>query len=120
MLETSTQVRADTPEILHRGEDYVPPTPVSMPSPTQRRLSPPLVPRHTRPNVPARKMDSLGVVILGPEDIQTGAIADDLFAVERPVARPVVESGPPPVFRGRGRGGYRGRGRGRGYGRSIE
>lgn len=117
MLETSTQVRADTPENLNRREDYVPPTPVSMPSPTQRRLSPPLVPRHTRPNVPARKMDSLGVVILGAEDIQTGAIADDLFAVERPR---VVESGAPAVFRGRGRGGYRGRGRGRGYGRGIE
>ncbi|KAF7359473.1 CMGC/DYRK/DYRK2 protein kinase [Mycena sanguinolenta] len=119
MLEASAQIRPDTPESLLRGrsEDYVPLTPVSMPSPTQRRLSPPLVPHHTRPNVPARKMDPLGVVLLGPEDIQTGAIADDLFAVERPVATIERESGAAPAFRGRGRGGYRARGRGRGRGR---
>ncbi|KAJ7684809.1 hypothetical protein DFH06DRAFT_19820 [Mycena polygramma] len=118
MLETGA--RPDTPE-SRLGEDYIPPTPVSMPSPTQRRQSPPLVPHHTRPNVPARKMGSFGQLLLAPEDIQTAAIPDDLFAVER---RPVVVSeGPParesgaPPFRARGRGGYRARGRGRGRGR---
>ncbi|KAJ7231447.1 hypothetical protein B0H12DRAFT_1239926 [Mycena haematopus] len=122
MLEANAQTRPDTPESLHRGrqtEDYIPPTPVSMPSPTQRRLSPPLVPHHTRPNVPARKMDPLGILLLGPEDIQTGAIPDDLFAIERPQVAPVPEtreSEAPPAFRGRGRGGYRARGRGRGRG----
>lgn len=120
--------RLDTPQSMQgsrrRGEDYVPPTPVSMPSPSQRRLSPPLVPHHTRPNVPARKMDSLGQIILAPEDIQTAAIPDDLFTIPRPavVPAPIVtearESGPP-AFRGRGRGGYRARGRGRGRGHGV-
>ncbi|KAJ7490046.1 hypothetical protein B0H11DRAFT_2011493 [Mycena galericulata] len=94
-------------------EDYIPPTPVSMPSPSQRRpsLNPPLVPRHTRPNVPAKTIDDFGTIMLGPEDIQTGAIPDDLFAVERPVAAAFRESAP--TFRGYGRGrGYRGRARG--------
>ncbi|KAJ6547234.1 hypothetical protein B0H19DRAFT_1164637 [Mycena capillaripes] len=130
MLVTGEHERPDTPESMQGsrryGEDYVPPTPVSMPSPSQRRLSPPLVPHHTRPNVPARKMDSLGQIMLAPEDIQTAAIPDDLFAVERPAMVPVPavmsivagrESGPP-AFRGRGRG-YRARGRGRGRGRGV-
>ncbi|KAF8185060.1 hypothetical protein K438DRAFT_1837338 [Mycena galopus ATCC 62051] len=147
MLAASVQTRPDTPESLHRGqqEEYIPPTPVSMPSPTRRRLSPPLVPHHTRPNVPARKMDSLGVVLLGPEDVQTITDEYDLFAPAPVAARGAAaaaaagaaggsggwsesdsgrlgESGPPPSFRGRGRGGYRARGfraRGRGRGRGV-
>ncbi|KAJ7184094.1 hypothetical protein C8R46DRAFT_1062817 [Mycena filopes] len=105
LVDAQARQRPETPESM-QGRDF-PPTPVSMPSPSQRRMSPPLVPHHTRPNVPARMMDPVGVVMLGPEDIQTGAIADDLFAVEGPK---VVSEMP---FRGRGRG-FRGRGRGRG------
>ncbi|KAK7023804.1 CMGC/DYRK/DYRK2 protein kinase [Favolaschia claudopus] len=86
MQELAEHKRSDTPENEHRTqfEDYIPPTPISMPSPSQRRLSPPLIPHHTRPNVAARKMDPQGVVLLGAEDIQTGAIADELFAREPP------------------------------------
>ncbi|KAJ7043370.1 hypothetical protein C8F04DRAFT_1074557 [Mycena alexandri] len=105
----------DTPERMQSPE-YIPPTPVSMPSPSQRRMSPPLVPHHTRPNLPARMMDPVGLVMLSPEDIQTGAIPDDLFAVERP--KTVVSEMP---FRGRGGRGIRARGRGRGRGgRGVE
>ncbi|KAJ7702472.1 hypothetical protein B0H17DRAFT_1044446 [Mycena rosella] len=128
MEEANARPRAETPDsIRSNGRDYIPPTPVSLPSPSQRRpsLNPPLVPRHTRPNLEAKIIGPFvppSVVILGPEDIQTGAIPDDLFAVERPVAMPAKESGPPASFgrgrgyRGRGRGGFEGRGRRRGRG----
>ncbi|KAJ6606659.1 hypothetical protein DFH09DRAFT_1299873 [Mycena vulgaris] len=119
--EASVLQRPETPERIRsngwHAEDYIPPTPVSIPSPSQRRLplNPPLVPRHTRPNVGARIIDTFGspfAAMLGPEDIQTGAIPDDLFAVEQPVAAAPKESSPA-SSRGHGRGrGYRARGRG--------
>ncbi|KAJ7067730.1 hypothetical protein B0H15DRAFT_1027963 [Mycena belliarum] len=130
MEAASALQRVESPEsTLSNGrqtEDYVPPTPVSMPSPSQRRLplNPPLVPRHTRPNLEATIIGIPADAMLGPEDIQTTAIPDDLFAVERPVAVEQRERGPAPFrgyargrgYRGRGRGGVEGRGRGRGRG----
>lgn len=123
-LNTNTE-RPSTPSGRPTLDD-IPPTPVSMPSPSQQRppLDPPLVPRHTRPNVAAKRYlgdsrgsnDDPGSLVLGPEDVQTVAIADDLFAMERPVAVTVEESAPR-AFRGYSRGRYRGRGRGLSEGR---
>ncbi|KAJ7632310.1 hypothetical protein FB45DRAFT_912120 [Roridomyces roridus] len=118
-LTTKTE-RPSTPSRPEEDDmDNNPPTPVSMPSPSQQRRLPslpPAVPRHTRPNVPAKVIQDF------PEDIQTVALADDLFAIER--AAITVQEGPAPRpfrgysargrYRGRGRGSFDGRGRGRG------
>ncbi|KAJ7273394.1 hypothetical protein C8J57DRAFT_1317799 [Mycena rebaudengoi] len=131
-----------TPESMDNSrqtkEEYIPPTPVSMPSPSQqRRVS--LIAPSSRPAVKLPEVFQASVhAVPEMEDIQTAGMADDLFAVERPVAMGsvsvnVVQSvpaPPPPPHatrgRGRGRGYYRGRGRGldgergRGRGRGVQ